>query len=100
MIIGVPVYFHLPGAKIYMWGINVPGGADLKRLPPRSVQTKAVRPTYIKCVNGGCGVPEHWEGTVRLAPGVQEIKMKVTFEPGLERQVADCWFQSYKAQGK
>lgn len=40
---------------------------------------------------------EAWRGWLR---GVEEIKMKVTSEPGLERQMADCWFQSYQTQGK
>lgn len=44
--------------------------------------------------------PEHQGGMVKLAGGVQEIRMKVTFEPGLERQVADCWFSDCNPQGK
>lgn len=44
-------------------------------------------------------LPEHQAGRGRLAWEVQEIGMKVTFEPGLERQVADCWFQTIMLRG-
>lgn len=60
--------------------------SDLRRLAQQSVQTKALNTVDKSSEGGMCVVvSEHWRG--------QEIKRKVTSELGLERQVADCWFQ-------
>ena len=66
------------------------------RLTQWSPLTKALSPSksalQVKCTWYSENAKEG--GDCELALGVQEIKMKVTFEPSLVRQVADCWFQS------
>lgn len=81
-----PDIFHCPVPRSGCWGMSERRASDLRRLAQQSVQTKALKTVDKSSEGGMCVVtPEHWRG--------QEIKRKVTSDLGLERQVADCWFQ-------